>query len=390
MSNVKINGSKISLEVHANIKSKRQKLVLKQMLKEEISQSTVMNYLQSFNKKLPNLKEARGNLAWMKQQSLVGGPDNLQTKGIGSVLKKFNRLINTTANHSPSLNPSTLGDWIGVEIECFIPYETMTERFSGMKNENGRDIIFFDNTELCECSNSDCELNHNEDNLNEPRYSAFQDGLSQYFKRLKLKRVSIKDDGSINTPDHLKYMSAEITIVFNRHDREPLKQLCSALNDLDTRVNKSCGLHVHLDMRDTLKRNIDAKLGQRLFSKRARRLGACVKLFGQMVPKSRRDNNYCRLGSSRKTGDRYYAINLTAMEKYQTIEVRLHSGTAQFDKISNWIDLLLLVSRNEKPLVGIDSLEKLLERCPVPDYLIDYIEKRIKLFLDDSVESEAA
>ena len=57
--------------------------------------------------------------------------------------------------------------------------------------------------------------------------------------------------------------------------------------------------------------------------------------------------------------DRYYMINGTALKKYKTIEVRLHSGTTNFNKIKNWVELLKGIVKSEAPI--FTSLDSMLE-----------------------------
>jgi hypothetical protein len=57
-----------------------------------------------------------------------------------------------------------------------------------------------------------------------------------------------------------------------------------------------------------------------------------------MLPKSRSKSNYCKKGYS--YDNRYSAINCTSISKFSTVEIRMHSGTTDFDKIKNWCTIL--------------------------------------------------
>ena len=92
-------------------------------------------------------------------------------------------------------------------------------------------------------------------------------------------------------------------------------------------------------------------------------------LIDSFMPLSRRANNngFCRslqgFDFSRCTtkrdvydlmNSRYYKINSHAYFRHQTIEFRQHSGTTDYEKISNWIAFLAgLVKYSEKNLITV-------------------------------------
>jgi hypothetical protein len=118
-------------------------------------------------------------------------------------------------------------------------------------------------------------------------------------------------------------------------------------------------------------------------SKRLDRFRNAVGMLGYLVPKSRRNNRYCRIGvSGRRDGaDRYYAVNATALNKYQTIEIRLHSGTVDYGKISRWTELCYLISRS-KELTNetANNVDELMSLAGAPDSLTDFYLKRAEKF----------
>lgn len=188
--------------------------------------------------------------------------------------------------------------------------------------------------------------------------------LIEFFeKTYKIRYLDIKDDGSLRTDQELRsnedldecpdcscsydsyqdhngdtcceeYFSsgqfgAEFVIMVPSNNPDNLIKLCKALNDLGATVNKSCGLHVHLDHR-----HLDAVLN-------AKKLDQCLEFFKTIIPTSRVKNTYCKFTKSNfKTHERYYAINRASYKRHQTIEVRLHSSTTQFVKIWNWCQML--------------------------------------------------
>jgi len=125
----------------------------------------------------------------------------------------------------------------------------------------------------------------------------------------------------------------EIRALLTRSELEPrLFRLCERFKTLGLTVNRSCGLHVHFDMR-----------GRRLdeVTKIAKRADKWLRALQELVPASRRENRYCRFGVS--TRDRYHAVNLCSFSKFETLEIRLHSGTVDYSKTLAWIRLCELI-----------------------------------------------
>lgn len=116
---------------------------------------------------------------------------------------------------------------------------------------------------------------------------------------------------------------------------ERIETVTERMQDMGLKVNKTCGLHVHIDSRDKTIYQVEDI---------ARAFDAVEDLFFDMVTASRRDNSYCRAGSLRQENARYHALNWRhAFRKYQTVEFRLHHGTLDADKIIQWIALCLFV-----------------------------------------------
>ena len=162
----------------------------------------------------------------------------------------------------------------------------------------------------------------------------------------------IVSDGSLQGNDTNEIVSP---ILQGNDGLNSLKRLCDALNEIDARVNKSCGLHIHIGaatMTDRHYLNIIVNY---------QRLEALIDSF---MPLSRRANNngfchslqgfdFSRCTSKRDVYDmmnsRYYKINSHAYIRHQTIEFRQHSGTTDYTKISMWIQFLAaLVKYSEK------------------------------------------
>lgn len=315
--------------------SKSQDLTQKQLfrLKSLSNDKSRQEYMLS----LMGLKPAELNFEFTKKY----GKDVLQGKTKNSILSTFQRMLRKDTSHKP-FSQST--KWVGVEIECLIPVRE--------SDRNGN-----------------------------AHYRAKQD-LAALFTENNITLVQVKDDGSIsggqeNEDDgdeqdgSRSYTGVEIAILFDSaRGFQKLEKVCGLLRQVGAIVNKSCGLHVHLDARHLEARQCKT-LGQNITN--------ALPVLRYMMPRSRQENDYCHLSMSTFNGRRYHAVNLTAFRKFQTCEIRLHSGTINYEKIKNWIELLQLIgsTRIRSP---IETVQDLIDVTEMPDRLVEYLEKRVKQF----------
>jgi hypothetical protein len=200
------------------------------------------------------------------------------------------------------------------------------------------------------------------------------------------KNVQLKQDGSVHAKSG--HHGHEIAIV------APVSEIAGvvmAVSNLlragGAYVNKTCGLHVHLDQRGRERHDVERSF---------QNLVACQKILFDMLPASRRDNTYCRRNmvrtfSKAATGDRYHAINATAYYKYKTLEVRMHSSTIDAKKILNWIDLLKAI--HDAPAIGrVQTLRGLAKQVGLSSGLESYARARIEQFssVESNEDSDAA
>lgn len=137
---------------------------------------------------------------------------------------------------------------------------------------------------------------------------------------------------------------------------EQVRKVCKVLNENGITVNRSCGLHVHVDARNLAfgqVRNVC-----KMFAKYEQQ-------FDALLPESRRQNRFCssnlatwggsldaafeRLDHCHSVSDlqranrenRYHKLNLESLSRYGSIEFRMHSGTVDAAKILAWVGMLL-------------------------------------------------
>lgn len=98
----------------------------------------------------------------------------------------------------------------------------------------------------------------------------------------------------------------------------------------DAFVNSSCGLHVHVDMRQREPKKAFA----RLMSKQDE--------MYMMSHPSRKENTYCKPTQAfDQGGDRYRCINTASIQEHNTIEVRVHEGCIDMKNIYMWCKYLI-------------------------------------------------
>lgn len=151
---------------------------------------------------------------------------------------------------------------------------------------------------------------------------------------------------------------------------QELKKVCWVLDACNVKVNSTCGLHIHFDAANfTLQtwKNIAISY---------KRIESVIDRF---MPQSRRNNRYCRslqtiteqsinnatsieqLQSGAFQGTRYFKVNPQSYSRHKTIEFRQHSGSINFEKISNWILFLngLVTFASEQSLTSGTALNNL-------------------------------
>lgn len=198
----------------------------------------------------------------------------------------------------------------------------------------------------------------------------------------------IVSDGSIQGQDSFELVSP---ILNGENGLEQLKKVCKVLKQKNAKVNRTCGLHIHFDASEfnlshwkniiwnyaTLEPTIDGFLPN---SRRGNNNQYCRSM---RVPNyQRRINQTITLENLERslTGrNRYFKVNIQSYWRHRTIEFRQHSGTIEFEKISNWILFLarfLEFSKTNKIQNGtFNELNHFLNQK-----LINYFQKRQQQF----------
>lgn len=215
-------------------------------------------------------------------------------------------------------------------------------------------------------------------------YNGNYDALKKLLIEAKLhKNVCLKEDGSLRSCHGAgsNYRGKEMTILAKSTEIESvLKRLDKVLADpaIDGYANRSCGLHVHLDMR-----NRDA-------AKAYKNLVRVQNILRGAQPIGRISSNFCKTNTSEtfsdvmEGGERYWVVNPTAYKKHKSIEIRIHEGTTDCEAIYNWVSFLeAIVNHNaEIPKNELKFAEDLAAKfdIEIPLNAIDYVDRRIEKF----------
>jgi len=161
-------------------------------------------------------------------------------------------------------------------------------------------------------------------------------------------------DSSVNSNGTGSYDGLELVspILYDEDGLEDLEKALNALSNAGAKVDKSCGIHVHHDVSDFELVN---------FKNIYTFYYEYKNVFDSMLPSSRRAGNnvYCKTISEYEIkkirvknsihdiyntlGTRYKTLNIESYVKYGTIEFRQHSGSLEFEKVANWIELTFRV-----------------------------------------------
>ncbi|PCI45829.1 MAG: hypothetical protein COB41_00125 [Proteobacteria bacterium] len=273
------------------------------------------------------------NIQWKEGRVYVNG-ERVQYKYslIGLVHSKKGVFINLKQKHLVSnfftaKKPKTKDNYIGVEIECY--------------------------------------LKHSRDDI---AAALFREDINL------ANKVHVKDDGSLRPQGTEK--GVELAVLDTEEGiKETIISIGKVLKELNVRVGTACGLHVHIDMRH--------RIAEISFNN----LVKLERIFYNMQPSERETNDYCRktfssnVYKSLRRGERYMAINSQSLQQHDTIEVRMHEGTADADVINNWITLLTKVCSIDKKITKTyRSIKSLCKENGFKKEIEDYINKRIKKY----------
>lgn len=203
------------------------------------------------------------------------------------------------------------------------------------------------------------------------------------------KGIGMSNDGSLNSYGK-EFQTPKLS---GKKGEKVLRGLCKALNDNNFFVDRSCGLHIHLDTED-FKGNTEKIKRLMLFyiafesviysflpySRRVNRfcmplskfyheneiynvcsLSELEQIWYREQSKTQIDNRKC----DKYDSTRYAGVNLHSLLSNGHIEIRHHSGTIHYTKIKNWIELhvsiLNLISNGTIETSQINNIKYILD-----------------------------
>jgi len=201
----------------------------------------------------------------------------------------------------------------------------------------------------------------------------------------------IVSDGSLSGSNTFELVSPKLQ---GEAGIRQLKTVCLILKGLETKVNRTCGLHIHFDAS-----NFELKTWKNLFKNYAK----IENQIDSFMPNSRRNNNnnYCRsmrvsnceskineiddtetlnsglqkIESRINNGSRYFKLNSQSYWRQRSIEFRQHNGTVNEKKIINWINFLArLIEYSKQATFRTENWDTL--KNFLPDEIINFYENR--------------
>lgn len=324
-----------------NPSSKVEKLKeFKKRIREQYQEARRQARLLRTHKKSRSLKNLGVNIAWENCGGIMfnriqpvfnrgESPRGYMSDEMGAVMKFLKSKDKQIVFQAKT--PQTKDNYIGVEIEFF------------------------------------CDLNPED-----LSFKLYEHGLGKHV--FLTRDGSIKPDGSMY-PHELNILGKEKEI------KEIVSNVSKVLLAANAKVNKTCGLHVHLDMR-----NRDHIVA-------FHNLVSAQNILFAMNPFSRQSGTYCRRQDTKVFKEaagggnrdmRYFGINAAAHAKHNTIEIRMHSGTVQASKINNWIDLLLCIIAKKEAVKKVTStLRAFLKQYDIDAELGVYIAERMAKFIGE-------
>ena len=211
---------------------------------------------------------------------------------------------------------------------------------------------------------------------------------------------NLKYDGSIDSTHGYDYRNELVTpIVKNEKIEKELLLALSIIKEMGGKINKSCGLHVHMCTKDLKLADLVSIV------RRYNRFEKCIDKF---MPRSRRGsrNTFCRKMDSvvkhlnnqidyikknnmvknyGPASNRYHKVNILPYTNHKTLEFRHHSGTLNFSKITNWVMFLdSFMSETLKMTKSMDGVDKV--KC-LKDAVKDAPKKQ-RALVDDLIENK--
>lgn len=183
--------------------------------------------------------------------------------------------------------------------------------------------------------------------------AAGHDARVEGYNHTTRKHVKIIGDASVTGSSRNNGGEAVLPPVAGEAGLAMVADVLDALRGAGARVDRSCGLHVHIDTKGLTGEGV-ARFAEAMY--------AAQPMLRAFVTASRAQQYYCsptrrstvsRFSAAVRGGyfsrdasessERYAAVNVLAYGRHGTIECRLHGGSLNAAKVSAWIKMLLAI-----------------------------------------------
>lgn len=281
-------------------------------------------------------------------------------------------------------NKEDKNKYVGVEVECYGPLDrnTLRERLSREELLQGKFQVGTDTSIEPDEQETEYMEEHPHEGALDIRPSdhptrqldlaemIFRDGAwvvnriithrsrSRRRERLEDEMYWSNQDHEIeNEPDPLH--TYEVRLLAKQSEiRSVVKKLYKVLNEAECQVNESCGLHIHLDMR------------QRNPMVAYNNLFKCQDMLFNLHSEERAETGYTNRNRHQtlmghvmeRDVDKYFAINPLCYTRLRTLEVRIADGTMDIDRVLAWCDLLCtIVDEKEEIETRYNNIESFID-----------------------------
>lgn len=196
----------------------------------------------------------------------------------------------------------------------------------------------------------ECYSNRSRDEVARAITAAGIECFDAGYSHATTRQWKVVRDGSLSSANLGGGLEVVSPVLRGADGFEQVRKVCAALATVGAKVDRTCGFHVHVGVRDF----VTLDFMKRLVIDYAH----YESTIDFLMPASRRGsaNTYCRsmagyveaVKRTRSMDDlqgvlntRYTKLNLTAFWRHGTVEFRQHSGTTEFDKMINWVKLCL-------------------------------------------------
>lgn len=206
--------------------------------------------------------------------------------------------------------------------------------------------------------------------------------------------VQLVKDESLRAEGEFKFTHELTVLAPEQMIHVVLARVLKAINDNEgSRVAKRCGLHVHLDMRNrdrkrcfynlTKAQTIMYAMNPRSRVDGTQSDGEKDIVYSKRIDMDDIDTAVATLNAAGNREARYYGINPLALDRHQTLEIRIHSGSTNLDKISNWVKILTaIVNKEDKVNSEFTQVEDFCKYYNLDEAMTSYIKERIAKFKD--------